>query len=255
MYTLAKKFDADVIYCEKHWEVDSDGTNKRISMRQKAPFVEQPTLETKNLAERVKEILNERFFPGTCFYSARRRLIMEHQIFFPQICPSEDDVYTLGLIFYAKNFLRAPNAFYVRRNSEDSVMRSKKTPQQTINFWLNPVLFGLKTLDKFMSNHEFFKRNPQFRYAVLEKFINSKFDALFKDSSQIPPFAVYETIKQKFGDRIGEHDILIAALCTALNTRQKLAAINRQQFRKFAVQAQKRIAELEAEIKRLKPEE
>lgn len=36
---------------------------------------------------------------------------------------------------------------YIRRISEDLMARLRKTSQQTINFWLNPALLGLKYLD------------------------------------------------------------------------------------------------------------
>ena len=248
MYSLAKDYDADVIYCERHYEVDNDGSNARIGIRQRGELVSKPTFETEILNERINGILNERFSVSTCFKFIRRDIMIEHEIFFPHVCPSEDDIWTYGLIFYAKKFLRVPNAVYVRRHSENSVMRSKKTPQQQINFWLNPVLFGLKSLDNLMSKHEFFQQNPQYRYAMLEKLVR-KFNLFLQVSFKLPPFAVYETIKQKFGDRLGEWDVLICALCTALNTQQKIQAINNQKFNKFAAQAQNRISQLEEQLK------
>ena len=252
IYTLAKNYDAEVVYCEKHYEVDANGSNSRIGTRQNGEFTNKPTLETENLAERIDSLLKGRFAGSTCFKSVRRDLIIENKNFFPVICPSEDDVFTCGLVFCAKKFLRVPNIVYIRRHSEGSVMRTKRTPQQTVNFWLNPVILGLKSLDDFMSRHEFFKANPQYRHAVLEFFINSKFGSFFGDSFKMPPFAVYEAIKQKFGDKLGDYDVLIPALCTALNTQQKISAVNQQRFNQFATQAQRRISELESEIRRFK---
>ncbi len=114
-----------------------------------------------------------------------------------------------------------------------------------------------------MSKHEFFQQNPQYRYAVLEKFTHTMFDYFLNDSFQLPPFAVYEAIKQEFGDKFGEQDVLVSALCTLVNTQQRMAAINQQRFNQFAAQAQEqvkkfnqfaaqaqaRIAELEAQLK------
>ena len=175
--------------------------------------------------------------------------MLENENFFPHTCPGEDDIWTYGLIFCAKRFLRVPNAVYIRRLSEGSIMREKKNPQQTITFWANPAILGLKALDKLMSKHEFFQQNPQYRYAVLEKFTHTRFDFFLNDSFQLPPFAVYETIKQRFGDKLGEQDILVSTLCTFVNTQRKMAAVNQQRFNQFAAQAQKRIAELEAQLK------
>ena len=161
----------------------------------------------------------------------------------------DDSIWSWNLIFSAKKNLRVPNAVYIWRNVKSSITRIKKTPQQTINFWVNPAILGLKTLDKLMSKHEFFQQNQQYRYAILESFINSKVWAFLNNSFQLPPFAVYETIKQEFGDRLGEQYVLVSALCTLLNTQQRINAVNVQKFNQFVAQAQKRIAELEAQLK------
>ena len=251
MYTLAKDFDADVVYCEDNYRVQADGSGLHREIGEKNITIDKPTFETNDMAERVKGILIGKYLAPQWRKFTRRKIIVEHELFFPDTRPSEDDIWTYGLLIHAQKFLRVPNLTYCRRLSEDSIMRKKKTPQQTITFWTNPVLLGLKTLDKFMSRHEFFQQNPQYRYAVLKKFVNSKFGAFFSESFKLPPFAVYETIKQEFGDKLGEWDVVISALCTALNTQQKISAVNQQKFNQFAAQAKARIAQLEAEVKRL----
>ncbi len=257
LYTLAKDFDADVVYCEKYFMSSGMGQDFKKNIHpadfkiQKPPFVNEPLFEPENLSERIKNILSERFWVTPWLKLVRRNLLIENRLFFPNLTISDDDIWTYGLIFCAKKFLRVPNAVYIRRMREDSLSFIKRTPQQKINFWLNPILFGLKLLDTFMSRHEFFRRNPQFRYAVLDAFVAGRFGAIFEGAAQLQPFEVYEAIKHEFGDRLGEHDVLLCALCTALNTQQKINVINRQQFNQFAAQAQARIAQLEAEVKRL----
>ena len=250
LYMLAKDYNADVVYCEKFYRADDDGKNLKIMAYQLGGFVDKPTLEPDDLAERVQRILGERYWVTPWCKLVRRNLMIEHENFFPQICICEDNIWTYSLVFYAKKFLRVPNVTYIYRIAKSSMTSRKKTPQQTINFWLNPILLGLKALNQLMLKHEFFQKNSSYRYAVLENFSNANFRAIFKDSLKLPPFAVYETIEQEFGAKLGEQDVLIAALCTALNTQQKNNAANIQQFQQFAAQAQARIAQLEAELKR-----
>ena len=100
-----------------------------------------------------------------------------------------------------------------------------------------------------MSNNDFFIQNPQYRYAVLEHFAADKFNIILWHSSQLPPFAVYEAIKQEFGDKFGEQDVLVSTLCAIINTREKVLLMNQKNFNQFAAQAQKRIDELEAQLK------
>ena len=176
-------------------------------------------------------------------------MLTENEIFFSNVKPGEDDIWTYGLVFYAKKFLRVPNATYIYRQSDNSIIRKERTPQQTINFWLNPLLLGLQTLDKLMARHEFFQANPQQRHAVLNHFIDVMFSCIFQSAATLSPFEVYETIRQEFGDRFGEWNALIPALCAALNKQQKINVMNVRKFNEFTAQAQARIAQLEAELK------
>ena len=200
MHALAKEYDADVVYCEKHYETDANGGNIKQGGRQSGSFVKDPAFETEDLSERISAMFKGRIAVSTCFKFVRRNFMLENEIFFPQVCPSEDVIWTYALIFYAKKFLRVPNAVYVRRHSEGSVMRRTRTPKQRINFWLNPVLLGLKSLDKMMSRIEFFQQEPQQRYAILEKFVRSEMRLAFQNNEQLKTCDVYSTIKDEFGD-------------------------------------------------------
>ena len=249
MYTLARKFDADVVYLDGHYDADDD--LKEIKPADYPMAVSTPTLEPENLPERIRRIAQGRYNMPPWNKFVRRRLLVENKISFPRYKISEDDIWTFGLLFYAKKFLCVPNKVYIHRKSEGSITCKGKTPLQTINFWLSPVFKGLKALDEFMRRHEFFKANPQYRYAVLDMFVRWKFNAIFRASQYVTPANIYAAIKQEYGDRFGEHDVLIPALATALNTQQKIFFSDQQKYRQFAVQAQARIAQLEAELKRL----
>ncbi len=126
LYTLAKDYDTDVVYCERNYRAKDDGTFLDIEVNPNETPVDKPTFETENLAERVQRILQWKYYVPQWRKLARRSLIFEHGIFFPPTRPSDDTVWTYGLVFYAKKFLRVPNAVYTRRLSEGSIMREKK---------------------------------------------------------------------------------------------------------------------------------
>ena len=227
MYTLAKDGNVDVVYCERHYQMEADGTNMQISILQPKPLVRKPTFETEDFAERIDKILKGLFVVSTCFKFVKRDLMVKNEIFFPHIVPSEDDVWTYALVFYAKKILRVPNAVYVRRLSDNSVMRTERTPQQAINFWLNPVLLGLKAFDNLMSRHEFFIINPSKRYALLKRFIYGKFFLSLDSARELLEDEIYSTIKSEFGNELVEYDVLISALCTELY-EEKIALDNKR---------------------------
>ena len=233
MYELAKKYDADVVYCEKYFMSTGVGEEfiKNIHIAdtemQPPPFVDKPTLETEDLSERVKGILNYRFWVVPWDKLVKRNLLLKNEIFFPGLTIGDDDIWTYGLIFSAKKFLRVPNIIYTRRMRNDSITGIKKSPQQALNFHLNPFLLGLKTLDNFMSKHEFFKTNPKQRYAILERFVNDTITAGFNDAAQLSVLEVYETIKDEFSERLGDYDVPISALCSALFKEKNTSIISK----------------------------
>ena len=216
MYTLAKEYDADVVDCEKHYTVNADGSDIQLVVLQKGKLSDNPNFESTNLGERVGKIASGFFTVSTCSKFVRRNLIIKNEIFFPHVCPSEDDIWTYGLVFYAKKFLHAPNAVYIRRLSESSIMRKERSPQQQLNFWLNPVFFGLESLNNLMSGVEYFQRNPKQRYAVLKRLVKGKLNLSFRDVRELSAYDVYAAIKENFGERLGDCDVLISALCAAI---------------------------------------
>lgn len=253
LYTLAEDYDADVVYYDRYYRAAESDIQSRVVQGGNQPV--KPTLEPDALETRVQGILKGSYRVTPWCKFVLRRLIIENELFFPHVKISEDNIWTYGLVIYAKKFLRIPNVVYVYRSSEGSMMRQGRTPQQTINFWLDPILLGLKSLNDMMSRHDFFKANPQYRYSVLEKFIDLKYCSIVDAARQLPTHEVCATIKEHFADRFGEHIDLIALLSTALNTYQRRISYRDWKIKKLEqsqADAEKRIAALESELQRLK---
>lgn len=262
LYSLAKEYDADVLYGERHFEMDDDGKNARLVTRQQGKLVEQPAFDSESLEERVKDLLQRDIFGPPWNELVRRKVLVENEIVFPEVRPGDDHIWILNLFFTAKKFLRIPNTTYIWRTTQNSITRGQKTVQKATILWLNAAIIGLKHLDNILSKIDFFEENFRYRYEVLNYFLERKFRISFPNSLQLPPFEFYRAIKQEFSDRLGEQDVLVAALCTLVNTQQKIFFMNQQkfnefaaqaqnqvnEFNKFAAQAQARIAELEAQL-------
>lgn len=251
LYDFAKDFDADVVYCEKNFETDEDGENVRVVAHQKVGLVEKPTFETDILAKRVNIVLEHDIWGTPWCKLVRRDFLIENEIIFPNLSPCEDYFWTLNLYFFAKKFLRVPLAVYFWRKTEKSSIRGKETAEEKFNLWLHPAIFGLKHLDNVMSKLEFFRDNADFRHAVLDFVVKKMFAMSFGVGTAIPQFGIYGAIKQEFGKKLGDHDILISMLCSALNMQQKIIVNNQQKFNKVVAYTEKRIAALENELQRL----
>ena len=246
-YTLAKKFDADVVHCENHYEMNADGSNVYLKCNQRGA-VKVPTLRPEDLAERVRDVVTNDIL-GTPWCSfVRRDLLTENEIFFQKVRPCYDHIWNLELLFFAKKYLRVPNATYFARQTEVSITRGNRTPQQQMNLWMNSSILGLKGLDRSLCKINFFKNIPQARFDVLNYFNVKMILISFGHTLRLQPFEIYDGIKKEFGDKLGEQDVLVSALCTYAMTLQKINLTNVQAFKNFSAQAQRRIAQLEAEL-------
>ena len=221
LYTLAKENDADLIYIEKHYETNADLSKIHTRGRQTGDFVEKPTFESEDLAERLKALLSWQFGVTPWIKFTKRKLLIENEIFFPHVKIGEDDIWTYSLIFYAKKLLRVPNVIYIHRLSNDSISFIVRTFQQKINFFINPLILGLKSFDKLIGKHEFFKSNPQYRYSVLAFFLNAVLSNILRQNINVEPYVFYETIKDEFDEKLGDYGVLICALCTVLYYEKK----------------------------------
>ena len=110
------------------------------------------------------------------------------------------------------------------------MLRRKKLPQETINFWVNPIVYGLKVLDDMLNRIEFFRQNPQYRCAVMEQLVHSKLAQLFKASLELSTTEIYTAIQDEFGKNLGLHDVLISWLVTDLIMQQKIFVADRQRI-------------------------
>ena len=255
MYNLSKKYDADVVYCERYYMSSGDDLikNRYIATRkvQNPPYINEPTLISEDLFERVQEILDVKIWYAPWLKLVRRDLLEMHKIIFPVLKIGDDDIWTYALIFFAKRWLRVPNMIYIRRMRENSISEVQRTPQDTIHFWLNPILLGLKELDNIISQIDFFKENHQQRYAVLEQFFYGKLCNAFKNAKYLTKAEVYNSVKNEFGKNFGEYDVLVSALCTTVFEQQKNVSDNLCQIHQIQ-ENKKMLAEKDAEINRLR---
>ena len=257
MYTLAKTFDADTVYCEKYFMSTGRGQEfvKNIhpakTRIQNPPFVDEPTVETTDLAERVKRAINFNYWVTPWLRLVSRNLLVEHDIKFPSLVGSNDVGWTFKVLFCAKRFLRVPNACYIRRMHKDSVSLRKRTAAQHVHKWMDRTIRSLRDMDDFMASIEFFRKEPAYRYAVINNFVEMDFGCILNACPNESPFAMYNIFREQFGDKLGDHDVLVAALCSFINTQQKIIVADRQRFDQFAAQSQRELRASRQQFKEL----
>lgn len=248
-FRIAKQYNADTVYHTLFYNLSADGTESELARVPKYELGDEIVLD-EDLLTRVRELAQGRYYHAPWRSFNRRTFLIENELYFPNIRPYEDIVWNYALLIYSKRFVRVPTATYFYRDNEKSMLRTEKSASQNAKFYLNPIILGLKSLDTFLSRHEFLDSKSQMYYALLESYFNGRFTSLFKDSSELKSHMLYETLKEEFGKNLGEYDVLIPALCTALAQQQKVTATNLKKFKEYIVQSEERITLLENEIQR-----
>ncbi len=254
MYTLGKKFDADVVYCEKYFMSEGTGQDLKNNIRvannrlQKPPFVDEPTLESDDLGERVKKFLNWNYWMSPALKIVKRDLLIGNDITFPSLVGSEDDVWSLKVTFCSKRFLRIPNICFIRRMHDEGISFGEYTTPDHVQRWMDVTIRSLKNVDNFLKKIDFFKENPIHRYELLERLVNASFGNAFGRLANESSFEIYNIFNEKFGDSLGEYDILITLLCTQIINQRKVLS---QQKKNPADEAKQLIAEKVATINKI----
>ena len=218
MYNYAKEYNVDIVNCTKMYKMNEDCSGIKIV---NLNDTDELLVET-DMAWRVENLLKNKFGWEIWLRLVRRDFLIENELFFlADVDYGDDRIWQHGLLFRAKKILHLPRAYYFYRQTKNSIRRKKRNSLQMVNSRLRAVINGLRWIDDIMEKTPFFKEEPQLRHKVLDYFTRKFYNEIFKYSLKTSQSEIYESLKQEFGKDFGEHDILIPALCTFVNTNQK----------------------------------
>lgn len=177
-YKVAEEFVADIVHAQKSFkyaEINGKFENQLINL-DKGKFVENPTLETFDIDERIKNFVEKNY--NTLMWNKffRREFLLENNIKFPAITVSEDFIFSLMCLTCAKNYVRIPFIGHHYRKRTGSMTNSSAT---TATASLN-LVEGVYVLDSFMKRQKFFIDNPKYRYLIIDAFNQILSDLIFK---------------------------------------------------------------------------
>lgn len=259
LYPIAKKFDADVVYCEKSYlvELGDQFTTKKDSLKvcidggskdptiAKFDLVTEPTLVSEDSAERIKDVAYLKFLCTPWNYLIRRELISKHDLKFPNVKYGEDNFWDLYVVCLAKNIVRVPNIVYIKRMVDDSIMTSA-TPEDQARRYIDHCLKGVSIINKFAEKFPPLKENPELRYKLFERMDLRIGPAFLEYYSQIS--ACYmELFVLKYLDEVDDKSAVIAVLLGLLNTCKLHLGQYKDVLKKFL----KKFNDKEREIQKL----
>lgn len=240
-FKLARATKADVVRHTRFYNLSADGTKGTLAAEPKYQDGDEIVLD-EDLFTRAKELTEGKYYLEAWRNFFRRDFLIADELYFPNMHPYEDIVWSQTLLIHAKRLLRVPSAVYLCREN-------KPQPPADETSRLKPIVTGLKTLDAFLSRHELFKTKPQLYYTLLENYFNERLAEIFKEFSEPAPFELYAALQKIFGKDLGEQDVLIPALCSVLVQQQRIAEAKVKQVKEYSAQAAQKIAQLEGEIK------
>lgn len=227
MHALAKEYYADVVYCEKYFTSEGVGQEFKDNVRiadikcQKPPFAKEVTLEIRDMIARINRAVKFNYWVTAWLRFVRRDFLIENDIKFLSLIGSNDVGWSYQVLFCSRRLLRVPNAYYIRRVHDESVSFRKREVPEHVHKWMDRTIRSLRYMSDFMEKIEFFRENPKFRHKVLSHFVDSDFACIVEECKDLEPFEVAEIFRQKFGDYLGEHDVLVSLLCANVNTKLK----------------------------------
>ena len=270
LYSVAKNFNADVVACDRYFDVPAESWYDAEFRKQLTPvsyqqgdFVNEPTLITENFSERVKACSQMKFLWNIWSKLIRRDFLIENKITVTNEM-ANDMLLSCFLAYSAKRYVRVPYAVNFYRVVENSLTHRRREPLKQLEKYMKALTVGFAHLDKFLREQEFFQQNPDAKYMAFDTYFREILLYLDEIYFKIPVSALDDTLRKIFSK--ADNTAFMAFTFSAMNLyRLELIQIKNRvdeqknierrdkayisELEKFILDSQRRIAALEGEIK------
>lgn len=208
----AESFNADVVHSEKCLAFSEEGGKicaEPVSF-QTGEFVTEPTLETFDISKRIEGFIRKRFIWWGCNKLFRRKLLVDNEITFPALKRYEDFIFVLKCLVAAQNYVRVPYVNYFYRLREDSMSHKVYNAVELSKDLME--IFCL--LNEFMNDNKFFRENPQYKYPLLDFFIEGQLELISEGlfiRSNLDPADVFNFFREKIFTANPEDNVALTA--------------------------------------------
>lgn len=244
LYKLAKEYDADVIHCEKYYDIPDEywsnvefRKNLKPYSYQLGKLVSEPTSITADIFERAKMFHRKEFIWHAWNQLIRRNFLIRNELSFGDFF-AEDIIFKMGELCTAEKYILVPNVVYCYRRREGSIMTDKADVQRRIQRQIKALLGGIEWLDKFLSDREFLAQRTDLKYLLFDMFVQDMLKYLTKIYAQVPAHELDALVRNEFS--ANGNVALTSFIFSTMNVQHLQLMMSR-----------KRITDLEAEIKRL----
>lgn len=242
LYTLAKKFDADIVHCEKNFNIPAENWNDAEYLKNRKPanwpagekiFITEPTFLTEDIAQRAIDFSKRWLAWSIWIQFIRRDFIVENNLRFAGVV-ADDMLFTICGICSAKRYLIVPNVIYHHRLRADSLLwRDSRDVEKFLHSRLTMLKEGVRYLDEYLNGFEVFANRPDLKEILFDMFAKDLLEHLTNIYAHVPTHALDAIIRKELSE--GDNLALNSFVFNRMNV-----------YRLQLIMAQQRIAELEA---------
>ncbi|MBR3747433.1 MAG: glycosyltransferase family 2 protein [Selenomonadaceae bacterium] len=204
LYTTAKKFDADVVACEKYFTVPDELWNKNfltqiLAENQKNISAHEAILISEDISERLAQCMSGKNLWPLWAKLIRRDALTENHI---QLVDSviQDLLATLCLLLTVKKYVCVSNVVNFYRVRKSSLYHQKYTPQNYFRKYFRSLRVGFDYFDKFLGEREFFRQHSDLKYKILSLYFDASSDYLEKIYGDVSIYELDEILREEFGN-------------------------------------------------------
>ncbi len=222
LYRVAEKFNADVVHCERFFisyseKILADKNNLQAGSYMNPEFVTRPERLTDDLSERIDLFCNRKLEWTTFLNFVRRDFILKNDLKFFETRVCTDTGFLIQILSVPSKIILAPNIVYVYRHRDDSVSRATTlSPEKKFERWGSFFLQGISTLENFFDGLNFFRENPQYKYAVYDFLIMMNFSPVMEAYLNVSPYEFDKYIREELSG-VGDLIPLTAFIFNRMN--------------------------------------
>ena len=223
LYTLAEKFEADVVHCEKFFFVPDNIWHDEFSRRQLKPDnyftcgrlnVTEPTLLSDDIAERIKIFAEGKLIWNFWAQLLRRDFIIENEITLPDAA-AQDMLFTMCSLCCAKRYVVVPNVINFYRERENSVTTEKIDLTARLRKWLKVIRVDIEYLNEFFSKREELSDRAALKYILFDAFLKQMLQGVEPVYLNVSAAALDKILQKEF-DEAGNAEFK-AVIFSAMN--------------------------------------
>ena len=239
LYYIAKKFDADVVHCDRYYTFKDDEKKITVKGHLAGGYVNEPTLITDNQIEKLNDLYQDKFVWALWECLIRRDFLVKNNLELTGV-RAHDKLLMWAMVLSAKKFVRVPNIINFYRLHPNSYCSKVVDVEEKISRIIQTLTETIRWFNNFLSKQKFFETRPDLKFMALEGVTKARFQELFNLYLQVPTDQLNKLIRRELDKTEHKIDFVIFLL-------HRMNVFNLNLNRQGAV-----IQQLQEQIKQLK---